>query len=47
MTSQRKKKQQRVKLPRRNYLVALVVTKSGAGKHRDKKREQKNRHDPT
>lgn len=25
----------------RNYLVVLVVRKSGAGKHRDKKRESK------
>jgi hypothetical protein len=31
-------------LPKRNYLVALVMTKKGAGKHRDKKREFKNSH---
>lgn len=35
---QRNKKQ---KLPKRDYLVALVVKKSGAGKHRDRKRESK------
>lgn len=39
---QRNKKQ---KLPKRNYLVALVVKKSGAGKHRDRKRESKEIYD--
>lgn len=28
----------------RNYLVRLVMTKTGAGKHRNKKREFKNSH---
>lgn len=28
----------------RNYLVKLVVRKSGAGKHKDRKREFKNSH---
>lgn len=32
------------KLKKRNYLVALVMKKSGAGKHKDKKRESKNQH---
>lgn len=35
---QRHKKQ---KLPKRNFLVPLVVTKTGAGKHRNKKRDSK------
>ena len=40
MTKQRKQR----KLPKRNYLVALVVKKSGAGKHKDRKKEQKRTH---
>jgi hypothetical protein len=32
------------KLPHRNFTVPLVVRKTGAGKHRDKKRESKNSH---
>lgn len=32
------------KIPQRNYLVPLVVKKTGAGKHKNKKREQKNSH---
>lgn len=36
------KKQDKLKV--RNYLVRLVMTKSGAGKHKDKKREAKNKH---
>lgn len=39
MTKQRKQR----KLPKRNYLV-LVVKKSGAGKHKDRKKEQKRTH---
>ncbi len=31
-------------LQKRNYLVKLVVTKTGAGKHKDKKKIQKNTH---
>lgn len=33
-----------LKMKVRNYLVKLVVTKSGAGRHRNKKREAKNKH---
>ena len=36
--NQRNKKK---RVPKRNFLVPLVVKKSGAGKHRDKKRESK------
>jgi hypothetical protein len=32
------------KLPHRNFLVPLVVKKTGAGKHKNKKKEQKNLH---
>jgi hypothetical protein len=32
------------KLPRRNYLVILVIKKTGAGQHKNKKREQKSKH---
>jgi hypothetical protein len=36
----------KIKLPKeRNYTVRLVVTKTGAGKHKDKKKEQKNKHE--
>jgi len=40
MTKQREKR----KLPHRNFLVPLVVKKTGAGKHKDKKREAKGKH---
>lgn len=36
-----KQRNKKHKLPKRNFLVPLVVKKSGAGKHRDKKRESK------
>ena len=40
-----KKRKIKIELPKqRNYTVKLVVTKSGAGKHKDKKREAKNKH---
>lgn len=40
-----KHKKIKIELPKqRNYTVKLVVTKSGAGKHKDKKREAKNKH---
>lgn len=32
------------KLPHRNFLVPLVVKKKGAGRHKDKKQEQKRDH---
>lgn len=32
------------KLKKRNYLVALVMKKTGAGKHVNKKKEHKNKH---
>lgn len=31
-------------LKRRNHFVPLVIRKTGAGKHKDKKREAKNTH---
>lgn len=34
----------KVKVPHRNYLVRLVMIKKGAGRHKDKKREAKNKH---
>jgi hypothetical protein len=38
-------KKQKKKVPVvRNYLVVIVVTKSGAGKHKDKKRDSKAKH---
>lgn len=43
--SKRSKRSKRKKeLQKRNYLVKLVVTKTGAGKHKDKKKIQKNTH---
>jgi hypothetical protein len=37
----------KIKLPKqRNYTVKLVIAKSGAGKHKDKKHEAKNKHQP-
>ncbi len=36
MTTQRKRR-----LQKRNYLVPLLFTKTGAGQHKDRKREQK------
>jgi hypothetical protein len=41
MTTQRKK----AKLKKRNYLVPLVMKKSGAGPHKNRKRENKNKHE--
>ena len=39
------KRKIKIELPKqRNYTVKLVITKSGAGKHKDKKREAKNKH---
>lgn len=38
------KKPKKQVLKVRNFLVVLVVKKSGAGKHKDKKRQAKNSH---
>lgn len=35
MTTQRKRR-----LQKRNYLIPLLFTKTGAGQHKDRKREQ-------
>lgn len=34
----------KIKLKRRNHLVALVVLKKGAGKHKNKKKLAKQKH---
>lgn len=39
-----KRSKRKKELQKRNYLVKLVVTKTGAGKHKDKKKIQKNTH---
>lgn len=40
-----KQRKIKIELPKqRNYTVKLVITKSGSGKHKDKKRESKNKH---
>lgn len=38
-------KNRKKKLPKRNFLVPLVVVKTGAGKHKDRKRESKQIHE--